>query len=189
MIQTADADVIVVGGGPVGLLLAHLLGRYGHTVLVLESNTAPAVRSMAIGITPPSLDILRLLDLDEAFIAAGLPIREAWVHEERRLTGRLAFGGWSEPFPFILSLPQRVTMEILRRRLDRWPGVRLAEGWRTSAVTQDRDMVHLRARNACSGEERMFSAPLAAACATAPAAKWPGIWGWKNARIVIVPCS
>jgi 3-(3-hydroxy-phenyl)propionate hydroxylase len=37
----ADADVVIVGYGPVGTVLAVLLGRAGHAVTVIDKNTAP----------------------------------------------------------------------------------------------------------------------------------------------------
>ncbi len=33
-----DADVVIVGAGPVGLTLANLLGQYGVETLVLEAR-------------------------------------------------------------------------------------------------------------------------------------------------------
>jgi 3-(3-hydroxy-phenyl)propionate hydroxylase/flavoprotein hydroxylase len=35
-VRTVDADVAVVGYGPVGMVVAALLGRRGHRVVVLE---------------------------------------------------------------------------------------------------------------------------------------------------------
>jgi 2-polyprenyl-6-methoxyphenol hydroxylase-like FAD-dependent oxidoreductase len=49
-----DFDTIIVGGGPVGLLLACLLKKQGLRVRVLEKRTQPIPHSAAIGITPPS---------------------------------------------------------------------------------------------------------------------------------------
>ncbi|MGV3663272.1 MAG: FAD-dependent monooxygenase, partial [Prosthecobacter sp.] len=48
-------DVIIIGAGPVGLLLSLLLGRRGLKVLTLEKRMELPQQSQAIGITPPSL--------------------------------------------------------------------------------------------------------------------------------------
>ena len=61
MTHPTEADVVIVGAGPVGLLLAGLLGKNGISVIVLEAATTEINRSMAIGITPPSLEILAKL--------------------------------------------------------------------------------------------------------------------------------
>ena len=62
--KSGRADLIIIGAGPVGLLLASLLGKRGRHVIIAERRTQPAEGSMAIGITPPSLRILKKLDLD-----------------------------------------------------------------------------------------------------------------------------
>jgi len=53
-----EGDVTIVGAGPVGLLLANLLGARGVRTLVFDKRTEPQTSSMAIGITPPSLEIM-----------------------------------------------------------------------------------------------------------------------------------
>ena len=54
-LQREEIDVLIAGGGPVGLVLANLLGKRGLRVLVIERRIEPPQHSMAIGITPPSL--------------------------------------------------------------------------------------------------------------------------------------
>ncbi|MFD1213467.1 FAD-dependent oxidoreductase, partial [Arthrobacter sp. GCM10027362] len=60
-------DVVIVGGGPVGLFLAILLAREGLDTAVLERRQARSPHSRAIGIHPPALEAL-----DDAGAAAGL---------------------------------------------------------------------------------------------------------------------
>src|SRR5215207_6209411 len=62
--HSLECDVAIVGAGPVGLLLANLLGARGVRTLIIEKRREPQTSSMAIGITPPSLEILRCLGLD-----------------------------------------------------------------------------------------------------------------------------
>lgn len=74
-----ECDVAIVGAGPVGLLLANLLGARGVRTAVFDKRPSPGTGSMAIGITPPSLEILKRLALDEVFREAGVPVRHAEV--------------------------------------------------------------------------------------------------------------
>jgi len=142
-----DTDVLIAGGGPVGLLLANLLGLRGVRTRVVDRRDAPLDSSMAIGITPPSLEILRKLGLDRVFLDAGVPVRHAEVHEQRTLLGRLDFAGIASDYPFFLSIPQARTVEILRANVAKFPGVEVINGVEFTGLTQDSGGVRIALRN------------------------------------------
>ncbi|HMO52726.1 MAG TPA: FAD-dependent monooxygenase [Kiritimatiellia bacterium] len=173
-----DCDVVVVGGGPVGLLLANLLGKAGKSVLLLETGVDTPLRSMAIGITPPSLDILADLQLDDAFIRSGQKIHHAVVCEQGMPVGRLSFGGIEGVYDYILSLPQSETITLLRAKLASWPNVRVLSGWRVTAVRQEADGVYVTAAHPQSGSEQGYCARLAAGCDGSRSA----VCEWLNIR-------
>ena len=54
-------QVVIAGAGPVGLLLGNLLGAGGIRTLVIDKRATGPEASMAIGLTPPSLALLRSL--------------------------------------------------------------------------------------------------------------------------------
>ncbi len=142
-----SADVLIIGAGPVGLLLANLLGTQGIRTLVCDQRTTPLDRSMAIGITPPSLEILKPLGLDEAFTRAGVPVRYAEVLESRTCLGRLDFDEIRSDYRFFLSIPQLRTVGILRENLARFASVRLLDGTRFMAVEQRADHIRVNVRD------------------------------------------
>ncbi|MCD8504536.1 MAG: FAD-dependent monooxygenase [Burkholderiaceae bacterium] len=57
------ADVIVVGGGPCGLLTALLLGRQGINTLLLEKHPQTLNHPKAMGVTARTAEILRQIGL------------------------------------------------------------------------------------------------------------------------------
>src|SRR6185369_13736200 len=91
-------DGLIVGAGPVGLMLAALLGRRGRSVLVLDKKSQKTYGSNAIGITPPSLELLGKLGLSEVLKLWGAPIRHVTVHGSgRKVLGSVDFGSLPAP--------------------------------------------------------------------------------------------
>lgn len=159
-----DAGVVVVGGGPVGLLLALLLGRRGVRVWVLERRPSPPAGSLAIGITPPSLAILRGLGLDQPFCAAGVRVQTVRVYEGRQPLGRVEFSRIPAEYPFVLSLPQANTLALLRRRIDADPCVRLLTGAEFIGYRQRPGAVDVRWRDTATGAESGTTAAYLLGC-------------------------
>ena len=107
-------DVVIVGGGPVGLLLGCLLARRGIDAVVLERRTNRSGRSRAIGIHPPGLRALALVGLDGEVRGLAAPISGGRVMCEGRVLGAMSFARAGT----VLSLPQLETEALLERRLE-----------------------------------------------------------------------
>jgi 2-polyprenyl-6-methoxyphenol hydroxylase-like FAD-dependent oxidoreductase len=134
-------EVLIVGAGPVGLMLANLLGQAGVRTLVVERRTGPPEQSMAIGITPPSLAILEKLGLADEFIQRGVRIQTAHVTENGRYLGNVDFSRIRAAHPFILSLPQAQTVGLLWQNLHRYETVQVRSGAECVALEQHAERV------------------------------------------------
>lgn len=71
----ATRDVLIVGGGPTGMVAAMLLGDFGIDCLVVDKRAAIAALPRARGIHARATEILRQLGVEEDMVAAALPIR------------------------------------------------------------------------------------------------------------------
>jgi 2-polyprenyl-6-methoxyphenol hydroxylase-like FAD-dependent oxidoreductase len=162
--QNGDTDVIIAGAGPVGLCLANLLGRRGRRVLVIERRADVTAASLAIGITPPSLAVLKGLDLDDAFASRGVPIDTARVFENGAALGVVDFSRLPAEHRFILSLPQSTTITMLRNNLKKFSGVRLLEGVELVGHRQGADGVRVELRDVQSGARSEVAAAFLAGC-------------------------
>ena len=52
-----DTDVLVVGAGPTGLMLANQLARRGVRPLIIDRHSGPAQQTRAIGVQARTLEI------------------------------------------------------------------------------------------------------------------------------------
>ena len=155
-------DVVVAGGGPVGLLLAGLLGRQNLNVLLLEKRAQRSEASMAIGVTPPSLRILRRLELDRALVQRGVRITEAFIHGGAGLLGRVGFDTLPGDHPFILAVPQSATIALLEEAVERCQRVTFRRGAEVTAMEQGPASVTVTFRE--GGVETEATARYLAAC-------------------------
>ncbi len=134
-------DVIVVGGGPVGILLAGLLAVRGVDVEVIEQRGKPSLRSRAIGIHPPSLRALEQLGVAEEVLARAVRIRGGVVRSDGRTLGRLAFTETVDRMQSVISLPQFETEAVLRARFAELAPGRLRGGVTVTGVSERGDRV------------------------------------------------
>lgn len=142
-----NVQVAVVGGGPTGALLGCLLGRAGVDTVILERNHAIPSQSRAIGITPPSLEILGDVGLAARFVELGVAARRAVVYDERSELGAVEFDAVHPGYPFVLSIPQRDTLALLRECVGSLHTVQLLLGRDVVQLEQDRDGVTLVCEN------------------------------------------
>lgn len=83
--KRANARVIIVGAGPVGMVCALALNRRGVAVTVLEQEPAPVEDQRAASLHPTTLDMLDELGVTENIIPLGLVSTAYRFHD--RVTG------------------------------------------------------------------------------------------------------
>jgi 2-polyprenyl-6-methoxyphenol hydroxylase-like FAD-dependent oxidoreductase len=102
-------DVLIVGAGPTGLVLALWLTKQGLTVRLIDKSQGPGETSRAMVVQARTLELYRQLDLAQAVIAAGYqtPAMNMWVQGQHKAQISLVDAGKQiSPYPFVLVFPQ-----------------------------------------------------------------------------------
>jgi 2-polyprenyl-6-methoxyphenol hydroxylase-like FAD-dependent oxidoreductase len=134
-----ETEVIIVGAGPVGLLLAAELRLAGVDTVVLERAEAPTPHARALGLHARTLEQLAMRGLQEPFLAQGVRV-PAWHFGF--LAERLDLTRLDSPYPFMLAFPQHRTEAVLAERALEL-GARVLRGVPVTGVTQDAGGVHV----------------------------------------------
>lgn len=110
-------QVVIVGGGAVGLFLGICLEQAGIDCRILEKRSQVREGSRSLGIHPVSLELFEKLGIADSFTQAGIKIKNGHAFANTRKLGTLSFGDCPPPFNYILALPQNQTETILEQQL------------------------------------------------------------------------
>ena len=95
-------DVLIVGAGPTGLVLALWLTKLGVKVRIIDKTAQPGTTSRALAVHARTLELYRQLDLADFVLAHGrkVPAVRFWVRGDPR--ARVSFeevGAKMTPYP------------------------------------------------------------------------------------------
>jgi 2-polyprenyl-6-methoxyphenol hydroxylase-like FAD-dependent oxidoreductase len=130
-----DTDVLIVGAGPTGLMLANQLARRGVGVTIIDRHTGPAQQSRAMAVQTRTLEIYSKLGVAEEAIVRGARGTGANLWSNGKWTARIPVGDIGRglsPFPFVLMLGQDENERILGERL---ADLGVSVAWQTELVS------------------------------------------------------
>lgn len=102
-------EVLIVGAGPTGLVLAIWLRRFGVDVRVIDKEAEPGTTSRALAVHARTLEFYRQIGLADEVVKRGLQFAAVnlWARGEHAARVELSdIGQGLSPFPYILIFPQ-----------------------------------------------------------------------------------
>ena len=113
------AQVLISGGGPVGLTMANELARLGVSVRIVDTAPARTDKSKALVLWPRTLELLRHGGYVEPFLEAGLIAHGAQLSDGKKVVARISTDGLDSPYPYALMIAQSETERALEECLAR----------------------------------------------------------------------
>jgi 2-polyprenyl-6-methoxyphenol hydroxylase-like FAD-dependent oxidoreductase len=113
-----EVQVLVVGAGPAGLLVAAELARRDVPCLLIDAHDAPQTWDRATVLHARSLEILEALGVEDRVLSEGVRTRGARFHSDGDVLGVLDFGASGGTYPFDIGLSEEVTERVLTELLE-----------------------------------------------------------------------
>jgi 2-polyprenyl-6-methoxyphenol hydroxylase-like FAD-dependent oxidoreductase len=111
-------QVLVVGAGPTGLLLAAELERRGVGCLLIDALDAPRGWDRATVVHERSLQILDALGIVDALLDAGVRTRASRIYSDGALLGEVDLGLTGSRYGFQVGVSEEVTEAVLTAHLE-----------------------------------------------------------------------
>ncbi|MCK1793461.1 FAD-dependent monooxygenase [Pseudomonas violetae] len=142
------SDVLIVGAGPTGLVLALWLSKLGIGVRIIDKTSAPGTTSRALAVQARTLELYRQLDIADAVVQNGHRVAAAnfWVKGEP--VARLPLttvGEGLTPYTFLEIFPQDQHERLLISRLEAF-GVQVERGTELESFEETGDGISAQLR-------------------------------------------
>jgi 2-polyprenyl-6-methoxyphenol hydroxylase-like FAD-dependent oxidoreductase len=117
----SETDVLVVGAGPTGLVMASELAARGVSGRIIDRAPVRSERSRALVVQARSLELLQKMGVADELVARGRRTIKATPFLEGRPAANLEFGDIGvddTPYPYLLFVSQAETERVLEKHLE-----------------------------------------------------------------------
>jgi 2-polyprenyl-6-methoxyphenol hydroxylase-like FAD-dependent oxidoreductase len=139
----ARTQVLIVGAGPTGLVLALWLTHLGVGVRIVDKAAEAGTTSRALAVQARTLEFYRQLGLDGAVLEGGRRVAAAnfWIRNRRAAQALFGpIGQGLSPYPYLIVYPQDEHERMLEARLAAL-GVNVERNTEVTAFSQAPDGV------------------------------------------------
>src|SRR6266571_1781141 len=153
--SSSESDVLVVGAGPTGLVLALWLIRLGIRVRIVDKTAEQGTTSRALAVQARTLELYRQVGLADAVLARGRKMTTINLWKMGRHVAHVVFGEMGadlSPFPYALIYPQDEHERLLIDRLA-GAGITVERQTELLAFEETAAGVRVRMRQAAGGTD------------------------------------
>lgn len=121
-----DTDVLIVGAGPTGLMLACWLARLGIHPLVIDQKEGLTAETRAIGVQARTLETYDILGIIDRVLPQGIAVTMLNLLVNQRREGHIRIGEMGKgisPYPYTFSMGQDRTEQILLQHFTELGGI------------------------------------------------------------------
>ncbi|EAW12155.1 putative FAD binding monooxygenase [Aspergillus clavatus NRRL 1] len=148
--MTTQTDVLIIGAGPSGLVLALWLTRQNVNVRIIDRQESKPSTSRALVIHARTIELYRQLGLADDVVANGHKVEATniWAQGSHRAHVPIGdVGKGLTPYPFLQIYPQDFHERLLEERLNAM-GVTVQRNWALVDLTEHEDHVSARLQHA-----------------------------------------
>src|ERR1700704_3666202 len=134
-----DADVLIVGAGPTGLMLANQLVRRGVRVQIIDRNDGPSLQTRALGVQARTLEIYAKLGIVDRALELGKRGTGANLWAQGRKMAHVPLGEagkYVTAYPYTLILGQDDNERIMG---DKLRGLGVSVQWNTELAALEQE--------------------------------------------------
>jgi 2-polyprenyl-6-methoxyphenol hydroxylase-like FAD-dependent oxidoreductase len=147
-----EKDVLIAGAGPVGLVMAIELARYGVAVRIIDKAPQRTDKSKALVIWSRSLELLARAGCSAALVDAGYKAYSINISAKGKSIAHFTLEGLATAYPYGLMISQSDTERILDEFLNSL-GIKVERTVELTRFTASDDKVVSTLRHADGAEE------------------------------------
>lgn len=131
------SEVLIVGAGPVGVMLSAELARLGVDAAVVESRPDRSAGTRAVGVHPAALTVLEPSGATDRLLESARRVRTGVALARGRVLGAVHFDRLASRHPYVATLPQHATEAALAATAASWGAPEVRRGMSVHRVLRE----------------------------------------------------
>lgn len=155
--------ILIVGGGPVGLILANILAKQHIDFKIIDKEEIPTTQDRAITITARTLEQLQAIDISTPLVNEGVHCFFTKLYYKKHLLGQLDLSQLNSAYNFILQIAQPSIVRILETELKK-SEAQVSRPMKLLHFKKEENVITCEIENVITGEIEMLEADYLIAC-------------------------